>query len=142
MRGHLLRAPPVGDARGTGSCRSPARSQGCLSVPRARSAVRDRGQHGRPPQSSRTCRFLTGSIVGDLLGCFAFFLPVFMLLGPDLPKQPRAGARKHYFLLCTASWKAAPSKVPERSVLTQHFTGEGKACALRWDKQCACFTGI
>lgn len=65
-----------------------------------------------------------------------------MLLGPDLPKQPRAGARKHDVLLCTASWKAVPSKVPEHSVLTQHFRAEGKAHAARWDKQCAGFTGI
>lgn len=78
---------------------------------------------------------------GGSAGMFClFFLPVFMLLGPDLPKEPRAGARKQNFSLRPASWKPAPSEVPERSVPTQHLTGEGQrvlkvgqaACGLRW----------
>lgn len=59
---------------------------------------------------------------------------LFMLLGPDLPKQQRAGARKHCFVLCADSCKAAPSKV--HLVLTQHLRAGEKALTAGRDRQC------
>lgn len=92
-----------------------------------RGALRGAGDsaagHPPAPPHAASSQEASWGICWDVL---LIFLPVFMLLGPDLPKEPRAGARQRYFLLSTASWKPAPSKVPERSVLTQHLTGEGQ----------------
>lgn len=138
-------SPPAmgGHVGGTVSCRSPTRAA-CLC--QGRGTLPGTGDstsgHPCPPAHAASSQETSWGICWDVLLFFKFFfLPVFMLLGPDLPKQPRAGARKHYFFLCTASWKAAPRKVPERSVLTQHFRAEGKTGVARWDKQCAGFTG-
>jgi len=98
------------------------------------------GRAGHPglPHSPLPCRKRHGGSAG--MFCFFFLLLMFMLLGPDLPQQLRARAGKHGCTLCAASWKAAPSKVPERSVLARCFAAEGQACAARWDKQHAGFT--
>lgn len=108
----------------------------------------DRGQRGRPPPSSRTRGFLAGSIVGDLLGCFSFFRfffffflfpwPMFMLLGPDLPKQPRAGARKQLLLVVCSQLDGSAEQGPR--ALRAHSTLRGRGervCAARWDERCA-----
>lgn len=137
----LAKQPLVGTPmRFQGPVCPQARSQGC-----AQGEEWDVGQHSRSPPSSCTCGFLAGSIVGDLLGCFAFFFFIFACiraLRTCSSQKAKGQGQEAQLLLVCGQLEAAPSEVPERSVLTQHLRAEGEAHAARWDKPCAGSTGI